>query len=166
MVKGNYGYNTRNSTQRNEDNNNISETNGNDTEDEASQTNNIYEEMNTVQRKDIKKLSNPNLSEVSVELAPSKKMVLGFLDSGAKGAHVKRSVLSLTKCTLANANIQVTGRYGKSYVSETVTFNIKLPDFCRSRSISVTANIDENAIGRHDIIFGARFLTELGLIFD
>ena len=162
----NYGYNTRNSTHRNEDNNNISEMNGNDTEDEASEMNNIYEEMNTVQRKDIKKLSNPTLSEVSVELASSKKMVLGLLDSGATGVHVKRSVLSLTKCTLASANIHVTGRYGKSYVSETATFNIKLPDFCRSRSITVTANIDDNAVGRHDIIFGVRFLTELGLVFD
>ena len=140
--------------------------NGNDTEDEASEMNNIYEEMNTVQGKDIKKLSNPTLSEVYVELAPSKKMVLGLLDSGATGVHVKRPVLSLTKCTLANANIHVTGRYGKSYVSETATFKIKLPDFCRSRSMLVTANINDNAIGRHNIIFGARFLTDLGLIFD
>jgi len=106
------------------------------------------------------------LYENYVELPSSKKTVLGLLDSGATGTHVKRSVLSMTKFTIADANIHVTGRYGKSHVTETATFEIKLPDFCKSRSISVTVNIDDDAIGCHDIIFSARFLTEFGLIFD
>jgi len=158
-----YRYNTRNNTHQHE-NNNINDTNWDETEDELSTMNNIYEEMNTIQK--TKKQSNPMLSEIYVELPSSKKMVLGLLYSGATGIHVKHSVLSMTKCTNADANIHVTGRYGKSHVTETATFEIKLPDFCKSRSISVTANIDDDAIGRHDIIFGARFLTELGLIFD
>jgi len=93
-------------------------------------------------------------------------MVLGLLDSGVTGIHVKLSVLPMTKYTIADANAHVTGRYGKSHVTETSTFKTKLPDYCVSRSISVTANIDNNAVGRHDIVFGARFLTELGLVFD
>jgi len=93
-------------------------------------------------------------------------MVLGLLDSGATGIHVKRSVLPMIKCTIVDANIHVTGRYGKSHVTETATVKIKLPDFCASRSISVTANIDNNSVGRHGTIFGARFLTELGIVFN
>jgi len=159
----NYRSNTRNNTYQDE-NNNINDTNGNETEDELSTMNNIYEEMNTIQK--TKKQPNPMLSKLYVELTSSKKIVLGLLDSGATGIHVKRSVLPITKCTIADANIHVTGRYGKSHVTQTATFELKLPDFCTSGSISVTANIDDDAIGRHDIIFGARFLTELGFIFD
>jgi len=42
--------------------------------------NNIYEEMNTIQQTETKKQSNPILSEIHVELASSKNMVLGFSD--------------------------------------------------------------------------------------
>ncbi len=133
-------YNTRKSTHRNEYNNNINETHGNETEDELSAMNNIYEEMNTFQQKETKKQSNPILSEIHIKLASSKKMFFGLLGSGATDIHTKRSVLSMTKFTIAGA--------------QAATVNHKslkpLPDFSKSRSISVTANIDDNAIGRHD----------------
>ena len=47
-----------------------------------------------------------------------------------------------------------------------VEFDIKLPDFYESRIVIVKAYVDEDAVGNHDIIFGWRFCSELGLILD
>jgi hypothetical protein len=39
-------------------------------------------------------------------------------------------------------------------------------DFCGSRHITVCAYVEDNSIGRHDIVLGLRFIKQLGLIFD
>jgi hypothetical protein len=44
--------------------------------------------------------------------------------------------------------------------------NIKLPDFYNSYTVTVEAYLEEETIGRHDIILGVRFIQQLGLIFD
>ena len=45
-------------------------------------------------------------------------------------------------------------------------FDCKLTDFCSSRKITVKAYIDDDAVGKHDIIFGRRFCAELGIIIN
>jgi hypothetical protein len=60
----------------------------------------------------------------------------------------------------------VKGRYSQSQLKEIAIFDIKLPDFCGSRRATIRAYIEENSIGRHDIVLGIQFIKQLGLIFD
>jgi hypothetical protein len=46
------------------------------------------------------------------------------------------------------------------------TLIIKLPDFCRSCHITVRAYVENNSIGRHDIVLGTCFIKQLVLILD
>ena len=61
-------------------------------------------------------------------------------------------------------NVLVKGQYKKSIISENVEFKIRLPDFCEYRIVTVKVYVDEEAIGDHDIIFGDRCCTEVGLV--
>ena len=44
--------------------------------------------------------------------------------------------------------------------TKTASFQIKLLDFYSSRTVDVEAIVEENANGRHDIVFGRRFCQE------
>ena len=61
---------------------------------------------------------------------------------------------------------KVDGRYASTRIEEMAEFTCQLPDFCESRVVTVKAYIDEDAVGQHDIIFGRRLCSELGLILD
>ena len=50
--------------------------------------------------------------------------------------------------------------------TKTASFQIKLLDLCSSRTVDVEAIVEENANGRHDIVFGRRFCQEQNMIFD
>ena len=93
-------------------------------------------------------------------------MLLGLLDTGATGIFVKRAALKNIEHEIKNINIQVKGRYALSHLKEIALFDIKLPDFYNSRTVSIRAYVEEEAVGRHDIILGIRFIQQLGLIFD
>ena len=45
-------------------------------------------------------------------------------------------------------------------------FDCKLTGFCSSRKVTVEAYIDDDAVGKHDIIFERRFCAELGIIIN
>ncbi len=68
--------------------------------------------------------------------------------------------------TIEPINVPIRGRYSKVTAHRLAKFDIKLPDFCYSKTISIRAYVDENPVGRHDIIFGTRVCQQLGLIFD
>jgi hypothetical protein len=46
------------------------------------------------------------------------------------------------------------------------TFDIQLPDFCNSKTITLRAYVDEAPVGIHDIVMGTRVCQQLGLNFD
>ena len=43
---------------------------------------------------------------------------------------------------------------------------IRLPDFASSKTIEVTALVEDDTTGRHNIVFGTPFLLDLGFNFD
>ena len=57
-------------------------------------------------------------------------------------------------------------RYSTPVIKQMAVFDCKLPDFCSSKKLTVEAYIDEDAIGKHDIIFGRSFCAELGIIMN
>ena len=116
--------------------------------------------MTTQSTKCVQKFeSNPLATNV-------KHLMLGLLDTGATGVFIKRNVLKNIKHQVQKVNIKVKGRYASSLLKEVALFDINLPDFCNSRSISIRAYIEEEAVGRHDIVLGLHFIQQLGLIFD
>ena len=160
-------YNTRSGNRTTNENNNVSSNNHNNPqEDDESldeeEMNTIYEEMNNVEEK-VK--PSKLLSETRVELS-NKKVVLGLFDSGAGGVHIKRSTLSKIQHTVHEVCVEVKGRYSKSFINQVAQFELKLPDFCSSKTVKVKAYIDEDAIGRHDIIFGQDLIAEQGFVLD
>ena len=95
-----------------------------------------------------------------------KHLMLGLLDTGATGVFIKQNVLKNIKHQVRKVNIKVKGRYASSHLKEVSLFDIKLPDFCNSCSISIRAYIEEDTVGHHDIVLGLHFIQQLGLIFD
>jgi hypothetical protein len=117
----------------------------------------------------------PKGSDVRVQLSSktssgSRKhsTVLGLLDTGASSNFVPRSTLKHVSHTLEPVNVRVKGRYSSTIIKEQAKFQVRLPDFAASKTIEVTALVEDNndVIGRHDIIFGSTFLQELGITFD
>eukprot|EP00957_Ditylum_brightwellii_P195579 14902652-Ditylum_brightwellii.AAC.1 len=49
---------------------------------------------------------------------------------------------------------------------EVATFDIKLPELCRSKTVTITAYIKDNAKGRHDLVLGIKYCSLLVLNFD
>ena len=94
------------------------------------------------------------------------KKLKGLFDTGASGNHIKRSALKNVRCTIKEVDVKVTGRYSESKIKQMAVFECKLIDFCSSRKVRVEAYIDDDAIGRHDVIFGKRFCAELGIIMN
>ena len=94
--------------------------------------------------------------------------VLGLLDTGASSNFVPRSTLKHVDHTIEPVNVRVKGRYSSTVIKEQATFQVKLPDFASTKSVLVTALVEDssNVVGRHDIIFGSSFLQELGIAFD
>ena len=64
------------------------------------------------------------------------------------------------------ANVKVRGRYSVSQIKQMVEFKCKFTYFCDSKTIRAKAYVDEKAVVKHDIVFGQRFCTELGLVLD
>ena len=160
-------YNTRSNSQKNwEDNNNIS-INSNDEASDANSEINHIEEIFNIQ--DSEEKSDAICTEIRIQGTnrdgPS-QLLLGLLDTGATGIFVKRTALKNIEHQVKKINIQVKGRYALSHLKEVALFNIKLPDFYNSHIISVRAYVEEEAVGRHDIILGIRFIHQLGLIFN
>ena len=54
-------------------------------------------------------------------------------------------------------SINIKGRYQATAAKQIAVFEIKLPDFCTSKNIAIRAIVEENVIGRHDIVFGRKF---------
>eukprot|EP00957_Ditylum_brightwellii_P199777 15229294-Ditylum_brightwellii.AAC.1 len=83
--------------------------------------------------------------------------VLGLLDTGAigtVGAFIKRDALCSIPHTTKRVNDKIQGRYATKSAMEVATFDIKLPELCRSKTITITAYIEDNAKGRHDLVLG------------
>jgi hypothetical protein len=93
-------------------------------------------------------------------------LLLGLLDTGATGIFLKRTALQNIEHEIKNINIQVKCGYAPLHLKEIAFFDIKLPDFYNSRTISIRAYVEEDAVGRHDIILGIRFTQQLELLFD
>ena len=91
---------------------------------------------------------------------------MGLLDTGATGIFIKQAALNNLQHQIKQTNIHVKGRYAKLKITQIALFDIKLPDFYNSRTVSIQAYVKEDVVGRHDIILGVRFIKELGLIFD
>jgi hypothetical protein len=93
-------------------------------------------------------------------------MLLGLLDTGTTGIFIKKNALKDVMHTIQRIDLKVKGRYSQSSLKEVATFDIKLPDFCSSHSITIQAYVEDTSIGWHDVVLGLRFIQELGLIFD
>jgi hypothetical protein len=91
---------------------------------------------------------------------------LSLLDTGATGIFINWTALNNILHHIKKTNIHFKGRYAQSHFHEAVLLNIKLPDFYNSRTVTVKAYMEEESIGRHDIILGVRFIQQLGLTFD
>jgi len=60
----------------------------------------------------------------------------------------------------------VNGRYSRTNIRQKATFLVRLPDFSSSKTIRVTALVEDRSSGRHNIVFGTPFLRDLGFNFD
>jgi hypothetical protein len=105
-------------------------------------------------------------SEVRVQCYGNNKMLLELLDTGATGIFIKKNALKDVMHTIQKIDLKVKGRYSQSSLKEVATFDIKLPDFCSSCSITIQAYVEDASIGWHDIVLELRFIQQLGLIFD
>eukprot|EP00957_Ditylum_brightwellii_P185415 14118399-Ditylum_brightwellii.AAC.1 len=85
------------------------------------------------------------------------KCILGLLDTGAigkVGAFIKRDALRSIPHTTERVNGKIQGRYATESAMEVATFDIKLPELCCSKTITITAYVEDNARGRHDLVLG------------
>ena len=124
----------------------------------------LYEELNTIAEEENADLSTE--TRVKIIGASKKATLCGLIDSGASGNHIKRSALKGIQYLSSKVNVNVRGRYAASRIVETAEFECKLPDFGNSRRIKIKAYIDEDAVGRHDIVIGRRTCSELGLVLN
>jgi hypothetical protein len=92
--------------------------------------------------------------------------LLGLLDTGATGIFVKREAFKGIVHQVEQVNFKVKGRFSHPQLKEIAIFDMILPDFCGSHHVTIRAYIEENSIGRYDIVLGIRFIKQLGLIFD
>ena len=153
--------------QNRKENNNLALTNHSDEASSINSENNHIEEVFQVEDKTNNDTSNEVSTEVRIQCCGNnvKHLLLGLLDTGATGTFVKREALKGIDHQVEQVNLKVKGRYSHSQLKEIAIFDIKLPDFCGSRRATVRAYIEENSIGRHDIVLGIRFIKQLGLIF-
>jgi hypothetical protein len=93
-------------------------------------------------------------------------LLLGLLDTGATGIFIKREALGKIDHQVKQVSLKVKGHYSQSHLKLIAIFDIKLPDFCGSCCVTVHAYVEDESIGRHDIVLGIRFIKHLGLIFD
>jgi hypothetical protein len=93
-------------------------------------------------------------------------LLLRLLDTGATSVFVKKAALQHIDHQIKKINVQVKGQHAITQLKEIAIFSVKLPDFYKSRSISIQAYVEEKTVGRHDIILGIRFIQQLGLTFD
>ena len=108
-------------------------------------------------------------SDVRVLIASYEKKqstVLGLLDTGASNNFITKETLKHVDHTTTSINSCVNGRYSKTNISQKATFHIRLPDFTSSKTIKITALVEDKSAGRHNIVFGTPFLRELGFHFD
>ena len=54
--------------------------------------------------------------------------------------------------------------YGKTNIKQKATFLARLSDFASSKTIKVTALVEDKSSGRHNIVFGTPFLRDFGFI--
>jgi hypothetical protein len=107
-------------------------------------------------------------TEVRIQgnIKEEKQFLLGLLDTGATGTFIKRSALKNFTHQIRKVKLQAKGRYALSNLQEMASFTISLPDFSSNRSIDVEAYVEDDVVGRHDIILGIRVIHQLGLVFD
>eukprot|EP00957_Ditylum_brightwellii_P006672 506863-Ditylum_brightwellii.AAC.1 len=99
----------------------------------------------------------------------SKKNILGLLDTGAIGkigAFIKRDALVSIPHTIKQVGGRIQGRYAVETSKEVATFNIKLPKLCQSKTVNISAYVEDNAKGCHNIVLGIKYCSLLGLSFD
>eukprot|EP00957_Ditylum_brightwellii_P193161 14708130-Ditylum_brightwellii.AAC.1 len=87
-----------------------------------------------------------------------RKNILGLLDTGAissVSAFIKRDALTSVPHIIKRVNGKIQGRYASESAKEVAMFDIKLPELCRSKTVSISAYIEENAKGRHDLVLGS-----------
>ena len=63
-------------------------------------------------------------------------------------------------------DINVKGRYSSTKIKQKIEFQIQLPDFCSTKTVTAEALVDEETVGVHDIVLGQDFYTALGIIID
>jgi len=79
--------------------------------------------------------------------------VLGLFDSGASSNFVPRDRLKYVDHTIQPVHVRVKGRYRSTTIKERATFHVQLPEFASSKTVFVTAHVEEKIAGRHDVIF-------------
>ena len=87
---------------------------------------------------------NDNPVETSMEtrvqtLGEKKLQLLALLDSGAKSTYIKGSWLKNIPHDIEDVLVKVQGHYKSSMICKKATFYIKLPEFCRSKTVKVSA---------------------------
>ena len=87
------------------------------------------------------------------------KRILGLLDSGTNGNFIKRKAFKNVTYESKSVKVIVKGKYHSAEEKQVAIFQTKLPDFCTYREVTV----EENAIGRHDLVFGRKFCKEMKL---
>ena len=92
--------------------------------------------------------------------------VLGLLDTGTSNNFVTRHTLKYVDHVLSTTNSRVNRRYGSTIIREKATFSIKLPEFASTKTIKLTALVEENTSERHNIVLRIPLLNSLGLKFD
>jgi hypothetical protein len=60
--------------------------------------------------------------------------------------------------TIQKINLKVNGQYSQSSLNEVASFEITLPDFYISRSVTIHAYIEYASIGWYDIVLELRFI--------
>eukprot|EP00957_Ditylum_brightwellii_P028302 2137901-Ditylum_brightwellii.AAC.1 len=99
----------------------------------------------------------------------SKKNILGLLDTGAIGkigAFIKRNALASIPHTIQSVDRRIQGQYTVETSKEVATFDTKLPELCQSKMVNISAYVEDNAKGRHNIVLAIKYCSLLGLSFD
>jgi hypothetical protein len=96
----------------------------------------------------------------------SQHLLLGLLDTGATGIFIKRKALSKTEHQVKHMSLKVKGRYSQSHLKQISIFDIRLPDYCGNCCVTAHAYVEDESIGRHDIVVGMGVIKQLGLRFD
>ena len=119
----------------------------------------LYEEMNTIsedrENRPTKILS--TTTKVKAIESSKRRILNGLFDSEATRTHIKRSSSKHIQYKVKDVDINVKERYSSTKIKQKIEFQIQLPDFCSTKTVTAEALVDEEAVGVHDIVLGQDF---------